>query len=135
MRIPQSIPYFGLAAGAVGLFAAVWLALEGNLPGDIALAAAGWAMGMAALIVRRWGGRSLTGGRGVVAATAAGLLYGLGVGGLTVGLMAFKTGLHGHGPEYTASETAWVLSQLPVWAGAGALAGLGAGLVVVGRKQ
>jgi hypothetical protein len=134
MRIPTSIPFFKLAVGAVGLYALVWLALEGTLPRDIALAAAGWGLGMAAFIVRRWGGRELTGGRGVTLAAAAGLVYGLGVGLLTLALMAFKTGLHGHGPEYSAAEIAWVLRQWPLWGAAGALAGLGLGLLVAGRR-
>jgi hypothetical protein len=134
MQIPLSIPYFRLAAGAVGLYATIWLALEGNLPGDIALAAAGWGLGMAAFIIRRWGGQTLPGGRGAALAAAAGLAYGLGVGLLTLGLMAFKTGLHGHGPEYSAAEIAWVLRQMPLWGAAGALAGLGLSLLAAGRR-
>ncbi len=135
MQIPRSIPYLRPAAGAVGLYAAVWLALEGNLPRDIALAATGWALGLAALIVRRWGGRMLPGGRGVALAAAAGLAYGLGVGLLTLGLMAFKTGLHGHGPEYTAGQIAWVLRQMPLWGMVGALAGAGLGLLAAARRR
>jgi hypothetical protein len=135
MQIPRSIPYFKLAAGAVGLYAVVWLALEGSLPRDVVLAAVGWALGMAAFIVRRWGGWSQSGRRGVLAASAAGLVYGLGVGLLTLGLMAFKTGLHDHGPEYAPSEIAWVLGQLPVWGAAGALVGLGVGLLGARRQM
>ena len=46
-------------------------------------------------------------------------------------LMAVKTGLHAHGPEYSAAQLAAVVGQWPLWIGAGALAGAGVGLLVV----
>lgn len=42
-------------------------------------------------------------------------------------LMAFKSGMHGHGnPEFTPAQVSSVLSSWPIWALAGLLAGLAA---------
>jgi hypothetical protein len=48
--------------------------------------------------------------------------------------MILKTGIHAHGPEYTARELAWVWTQLPLWGGVGALTGLGFGLLMAAKK-
>ncbi len=81
------------------------------------------------------GGRTLPPGRAVALAVAAGVVYGVGVALLTLGLMALKTGLHAHGPEYSTAQIVWVWRQAPLWAVAGALAGLGLGLVAAGRRN
>lgn len=135
MKIPPSIPYFKLAAAIFGIYAAAWMILEGELRRDIALAVAGLALGAAAFIVRRWGGRTLPPAKGVALFAAVGLLSGVGVVLLTIFLMALKTGLHAHGPEYTPADIMWVWSQLPVWSGAGGLIGLGAGLLLLARGR
>lgn len=135
MKIPRSVPYFKHAVIAAGLYAAVWMILEGDIWRDILLAASSLAVGAAAVVTRRWGGRTLPAGKGVFLAPAVGLCWGAAVALLTLFLMALKTGLHAHGPEYTTAETVWVLGQLPVWGGAGALAGLGLGLLLVARGR
>jgi len=53
----------------------------------------------------------------------------------TLFLMALKTGIHAHGPEYTMAEVAWVWRQLPLWVAAGTLAGTGLALVAAGRAR
>lgn len=133
MKIPRSIPCFRLAVTVVGLCAAAWMIFEGDLRRDVLLAAAGLLLGVVYLIGRRWGGRSFSPGRVVAGAAAIGFIYGLGLVLLVLFLMALKTGLHAHGPEYTPDQVAWVWGQLPVWGGAGALTGLGAGLLLVAR--
>jgi hypothetical protein len=134
MKIPLTVPYFKVVVGLIGLWAIVWLALEGRLVGDILLAAAVLLIALVYIIIRRWGGQTLPAGRAILLATAAGLAFGAGLALLTLFLMAFKTGLHAHGPEYTAQEIAWLWRQLPLWAGVGGLAGLGGGLLAAGRK-
>ena len=57
---------------------------------------------------------------------------GLGFGLLTLLIMAVKTGLHGHGPEFSPAEISWVIDQIPLWSLVGLLAGLGVGIVAIG---
>ena len=45
--------------------------------------------------------------------------------------MAVKTGLHAHGPEYSAAQMAAVVGQWPFWVGAGVLAGMGLGMLAL----
>ena len=60
---------------------------------------------------------------------SVGLLAGLLVTPVTIILMAFKSGLHGHGnPDFTPTQVSSVLSSWPVWAAAGLLAGLAAAI-------
>jgi hypothetical protein len=68
------------------------------------------------------------------ATAVTGLLFGLGSSLLTLVLMAVKTGLHAHGPEFTPNEINWILQQVPLWSAAGLLAGLGLGQLVKGRN-
>lgn len=119
---------------ATGLYAAVWLALEGSVARDLLLAAPLLALGMTYLAVRFPGGRVLSPTRLVSLSAVAGLSYGIGLALLLLFLMALKTGLHAHGPEYTPAEIAWVWRQLPLWGGVGALAGLGLGFLAAARQ-
>ncbi len=135
MKISHSIPYLKLAVGAVGLYAGVWMALEASLVHDGLLAAGILAVGGIYIITKRWGGQRVAAGRGVAAAAGMGVALGGGLGLLMLFLMALKTGLHAHGPEYTAQEVAWLWWQLPLWAGVGGLAGLGVGLLAAGRGR
>ena len=135
MKIPVSIPHFKIAVGIVGLYAIGWLALEGELVRDIGLAAGLLVSALLYIITKRLGGLIVPVRRAIILATAAGLLFGAGLVLLTLFLMVLKTGLHAHGPEYTAQEIAWVWRQLPLWAGAGGLAGLGLGLLAAARGR
>jgi dolichyl-phosphate-mannose--protein O-mannosyl transferase len=63
---------------------------------------------------------------------SVGLLAGVLVTPTTILLMAFKSGLHGHGsPDFTPTQVSSVLSSWPVWTAAGLLAGLA---VVIWQK-
>jgi hypothetical protein len=57
-----------------------------------------------------------------------GLLFGI----LSLALMAIKTGLHGHGPEFTPDEITWVISQMPLWGLFGLLVGAGLAALAAG---
>jgi hypothetical protein len=54
---------------------------------------------------------------------------GLVAGPMMLIFMSLKTGLHAHGPEFTAAQITWVLRQIPLWSLAGLSAGIGFGLL------
>ena len=58
MKIPATIPGLKLAIGLLGLYVAVWMALEGALVRDLLLAAATLAIAMIYFGTRFFGGRS-----------------------------------------------------------------------------
>jgi hypothetical protein len=71
----------------------------------------------------------LTGARQLALCVLVGTLAGLMVAPLALLLMAFKTGLHGHGtPDFTPAQVQAVLLYSPAWGGSGLLLGLGSGL-------
>ncbi|MEW5989183.1 MAG: hypothetical protein AB1791_21360 [Chloroflexota bacterium] len=120
-----------MATIAWGVYAAVWITLEGNVAQTVLLA-----VGLALLTAghlgqRGLGGRQLSRSQWLLVAMVTGLLTGLFSSLLTLIFMVVKTGLHAHGPEFTPDEMAWVVQQIPVWAAAGLLAGLGLGLLGV----
>lgn len=119
----------------VGVYGFLWLALEGNLTSDLMLASGILVIALGRAAMRYPGSRALSGGQAVGLAAGAGLAFGLGLPLLTLTLMALKTGLHAHGPEYSAAHLAWVWSQLPLGAVAGLAAGSGAGLLWVGLTR
>lgn len=64
-----------------------------------------------------------------------GALLGFGAVAITLALMAIKTGLHAHGPEFSPEELRWVMQQAVLWTSAGILAGAGAGLIRLARAR
>ncbi|HMT20044.1 MAG TPA: hypothetical protein PKE20_02165 [Promineifilum sp.] len=122
------------ASAATGLYAIVWLALEGSVARDLLLAIPLSALGMYSILARFLGGRTLSPSRLIALSSFAGLAYGIGLALMMLFLMALKTGLHAHGPEYMPAEVAWVWRQLPLWGSAGALAGLGLGFLSAAKK-
>lgn len=135
--VRRYVPGRGLRAAAVAWSAAMlgWIALEGNLALDVVLS--GWAMALMAAWGVGWlsARRSLSTARGLAVSGAAGLLAGVGTALMTLFLMAFKTGLHGHGPEYTPEQIDWVWGQVGLWVVVGLLAGLGLGLLAAARRD
>lgn len=107
----------------------IWIPLEGELRQTVGMGVATTAVWLA------HGWQRFAAGRGWWLGKTAvfGLLFGTGSSLLTLFFMALKTGLHAHGPEFTPAEIIWVWQQLPLWAAAGLLAGLGGGLVVGNR--
>lgn len=59
----------------------------------------------------------------------SGILAGPGITLMSLLLMAFKSGLHGHGsPDFTPSQVITVIWLTPLWTIAGFLIGLGTGI-------
>jgi hypothetical protein len=64
-----------------------------------------------------------------------GLVAGLAVSPVAVFLMAFKSGLHGHGiPDFSSAQVLGVLARSPVWIVAGLLLGLGVALARLSQQ-
>lgn len=65
-----------------------------------------------------------------------GLVAGLAVSPVALFLMAFKSGLHGHGiPDFSAGQILSILARSPVWIVAGLLLGLGVALARLSRLE
>lgn len=66
----------------------------------------------------------------LIRSTLVGLLSGLAVSPLAIFLMAFKSGLHGHGaPDFTPAQVDLVLSLFPYFGLGGVSAGVGLDLL------
>lgn len=135
MQIPERLPGLRPLLILVVVYGLVWIALEGNLYRVVALGVGVTAVALGTLVQRGWGGRTLAPRRLVALTAVVGALFGLGSGVLTLLFMALKTGLHAHGPEFTAAEIAWVWQQLPLWTAVGLLAGTGVGLLLWGTAE
>lgn len=134
-RIPTRIRGLNVLAILWVVAALAWIAPEGDLMLDIALAAAGVALVVVWWLARWFGGREVGLPLWLGLASLAGLAWGLGASGLVVVLMGLKTGLHAHGPEYSSAEVAWVWRQIPFWIVAGLPAGLGVGLLAAALQS
>ena len=75
------------------------------------------------------GGRRVTGIKLGILLALLGTLYGALSNIMVLVFMTIKTGAHAHGPEYTTFQIDWIINQLPYWAVAGLLAGIGFGLL------
>jgi hypothetical protein len=131
MRFPTRINGLYLATILLALYGVIWISLEGGLKQAIGFGAGVCLVGTGHLIRRSLGGRFLRPWPSLAIFAGAGLLAGSGSGLLTLLSMVVKTGLHGHGPEFTQNEIEWVIRQIPVWGIAGILAGLGVGFLLL----
>lgn len=136
MKVPPHIPGLKWLTVIVGLYAVAWLSLEGALIQILPLALGLALLGAGYLARRMLGGRELSPGWWLLVSSGLGATTGFACGLLALALMAIKTGLHGHGPEFTAAEIEWVVSQIPLWTLSGMVAGLGLGLLAMslGRR-
>lgn len=132
MRVPTKIPGLRLVTVLLGVYAVVWIALEGQLLRVLFLGMGVTVVGLGWGVQRWLGGRALPLAGWLLLWVGLGLLLGLGSGGLTLFFMALKTGLHAHGPEFTPLQIAWVVQRTPFWGFLGLLLGLGLGLVLGG---
>ena len=123
MEIPPKIRGLKWLTIIVGLYAIVWLSLEGAVAQVIALAVGLALLGAGYLTQRLMGGRELTVSQWLLFAGSLGAITGLTCGLLVLALMAIKTGLHGHGPEFTASQIERAVAQIPLWTLSGLIAG------------
>ena len=132
MIFPEKIPGLKLLLIVWAVYTAVWISLEGGLWRVVVMGVATMILVTGQLWQRYLAGKSVGRGLAVVATAVSGLALGVGSGILTLIFMAVKTGLHAHGPEFSAAEVAWVIGQLPLWTAVGLLVGLGLGLIWVG---
>lgn len=130
MTLPHRFPGLRVVLVTAGLYAVVWMAQEGDLTRVVVFGVA--LSGLLILVaLERWlGGRSLPLARWIALAAVAGLGWGAGSVLVIFLLMALKTGVHAHGPEFTSQEILWVWHQLPEWAVAGLLVGAATGMLV-----
>ena len=134
MLIPSRIPGLRLFSILVAIYAVVWISLEGARQQVILLAVVFMLVIAGYLVQRILGGNRLSARHWVLYSAGLGLFIGLGSAFLTLILMAVKTGLHGHGPEFTQAEIEWVIGQIPLWTLAGLIAGVGLGLLTTGFR-
>lgn len=132
MRVPTKIPGLRLLTVLLGVYAVVWIALEGQLLRVLFLGMGVTVVGLGWGVQRWLGGRVLPLAGWLLLWTGLGLVLGVGSGGLTLFFMALKTGLHAHGPEFTPLQIAWVVQRTPFWGLLGLLLGLGLALVLGG---
>lgn len=130
MQIPAKIPGLKGATILLGGYFVVWVALEGNLPQTVALAVLAMGVFVGRMGQRVGAGRKLSPAGWLLLTGLGGLFFGGGTGPLTLALMALKTGLHAHGPEFTPLQISFVIAQTPLWGLIGLLAGLGVGLIL-----
>lgn len=130
MEIPERIPGLKVATLLLVVYAAAWIALEGSLGGVLLLAVgvSGVALGHGLQQMR---GRAFSPAGWVAFVGFLGLALAVGSTVLVLLLMALKTGLHAHGPEFSRGEIGWVLAQFPWWVAGGVVAGLGMGLITL----
>lgn len=108
----------------------VWMILEGSLALTVFL---GLFTSLLILIasIRKWFAERWPNWKySVLVWGVLGLLLGIGTVLMTLTLMAVKTGIHAHGPEYSTGEITWVIDQILLWAVSGLIAGGGVGLLV-----
>ena len=134
MQIPRKIPGLKPVLVLFAVYTAVWIALEGELWRVVVMGVGSTAVSLSYGWQKWLGGRLAEGWRWWGVSAVTGLLFGVGSGLLSLAFMAVKTGLHAHGPEFTPAEINWVLQQIPTWAVAGLLAGLGLALLTKGKN-
>jgi hypothetical protein len=101
----------------------------------------GWVVAIAGAFTAWWAARYLSMSPSTLQLlwlrqAAAGLIAGLSVTPLSLILMVFKTGVHGHeAPDFTPQQMARVVELTPIWAGAGLLIGIGTSLWRMARAR
>lgn len=135
MRFQGQLPLLKIASVLLALYSFLWISLEGELWQVLLLALALLIVG-AGIIWRRYlVDHTFSTLSWLLATGFTGLIIGLLIGLLAILLMTVKTGLHGHGPEFTHAEIIWVLNQIPLWSAVGLLLGVGTGIVIAGYRK
>ena len=135
MQIPARLPGSKWLLIAWGITAVFWSMLEGDLARVQLFGFLTTAMIFYTLFRRVMAGHVFSPLPGLAVMALWGLSFGVGTVLLTLFLMAVKTGLHAHGPEFTPFDILSVWQRLPLYAAAGLLAGLGLGLLLLGRPS
>jgi hypothetical protein len=116
-----------IAAIVIAIFFFLWLPVEDLHERTVVLLAVAVAVWIGArfLLVLSTKGSAL-----VIFHAVIGLLCGLGISPLAIGLMAVKTGLHGHEvPDFTPAQIQNVFWLAPYFGISGLLIGLGSGFL------
>lgn len=135
MQVPKTLPGLKWFTIVAAIFGVIWISLEGGL-WQVILMATLVVLASAGFIFQRFfGGHQLSRSSWLMVTTLFGLVMGICLPIFTLVFMAVKTGLHGHGPEFSPAEIEWVIRQTPIWAITGLLAGLGIGVLLIGITQ
>jgi hypothetical protein len=118
-----------------GMTAVLWTVPEGDLQREGLFAVFTVFTGLTHFFRRYMAGRRLPAWQGLAIPALWGFLLGAGSVLMTLFLMAVKTGLHAHGPEFSAAEVSEVWRRLPLWSLAGTIGGLGLGLLLLTRSS
>jgi hypothetical protein len=130
MRLPRLGRWSRLLALGYGIALFGWLSVEDVETWPAAL----FGLGLSSLIVVLWtldkmGGHRLAARHMPAGGLLLGAVIGLGASVATALLMFFKNARHAHVfPDYPAGMIVAMLERAPLWAAAGALAGLGLAL-------
>lgn len=137
MRLPVPGRWSRLLALGFGAALLAWLSVEDLVTWPAAL----FGLGLSSLIVilstldkirGRWLARRYVPVLGLLLGAAVGA----GTGVTAAGLMFFKNAMHAHVfPDYPAGLILAMLGRAPLWAAAGALAGLGLGLAWLALRE
>jgi len=130
MQLPDRIPALSWITIICGVYLVAWSTLESGLWATVLAAVLTVSALFGYLFNKTLSGRMLSTGVWLLITAVFGALLGLGSALLTLILMAIKSGLHAHGPEFSALELNWVFQQMPLWTIAGLLGGLGLGLIL-----
>jgi hypothetical protein len=130
MQLPNRLPALRWIIIIWGVYMIAWATLEGGLWATVLAAVLTATLLLGHLFNRILGGRMLSTTVWLLIMVVFGALFGFGSALLTLIFMAIKTGLHAHGPEFSAMELNWVFQQMPLWTFAGLLGGLGFGLIL-----
>jgi hypothetical protein len=131
MQIPHRLPGFKWLVVFWAMSAVLWSMLEGDLRRVLFFGLLSTLTGLAYLFQRLLNGRRFSAIRGLLIMGFWGLALGAGTVLVTLFLMAIKTGLHAHGPEFSLAEMTSVWQHLPLWSVVGGLFGLGVGLLLL----
>jgi hypothetical protein len=136
MEFPTRIRRLRLLTVITAIYGLMWIAMEGELYRSIIMAFLTTSVVFALLAQRFAGGRAFSFTQWLLLFGSLGLFFGICVALLTLLFMGVKTGLHGHGPEFTQDQISRVMGQIPLWGVVGPVAGVGVGLITasLGRK-
>jgi hypothetical protein len=135
MDFPAKLRGLKWLAAVVGLYGFIWIGLEGAIWQALLLAVGLVLSGELYLLERQLGGRHISGRRWLLYCALLGCFSGLACAILALALMAIKTGLHGHGPEFSAAEIEWLLAQIPLWMVSAMIAALGLGTLAMAFQR
>lgn len=135
MQIPDHIPGYKWLIVFWAVAAVIWSILEGDFDRVRLFGFLTMGVVLAYLFQRSMAGQNFSAGRGLFFMAMWGLALGAGTALMTLFLMAVKTGLHAHGPEFNMAEISAIWGDLPFWSLAGLLGGLGLGLLLIARSD